>query len=413
MSSVYACDSLREERESLHKTRLGLDPNLYEELTNSQGKPRLNVARKMLLNEGNLHYLGFKTFEDVLGVGEELFSMWRDLSEFMVLRKEYVGHGEPRPDQYFAVKCSKRGNDVYQRRIKTRLAWLDCEIPDKKFFEIRDFQVNKAVKTSLLWVTLTFDTKRGSRIYAWEQLGKDFNRFMSALRSRYGKISYIRVWESYESGYPHVHVVMFFHEARFSVFPHWSESNAKERGLARPGFSCVAESTEKKLTFRISEKAAISEFWHSHVDVQAISSLRAVFTYLKKHQEKIILGLSGSIQEGGNSTVGFDLENVRGLRSLFLCWIFRKRSFSVSGCFREVLGDLISHLHNSKMLKQMDLALDGENRWCGKVVEEWAYTFLGIWDGSELGIPSFIWAKKLDLDVISPLVDAKARFSGR
>jgi len=369
------------------------DYSLYAELTNSNGKPRLHVARTILLDPRNLHDLGYSRFEDVLTFGEGLFSYWRDLSEFMVLRKDYVGCGEPRDSQFLAVKCSKRGNDVYQRRIKTRLGWLDSSIPDKKFFEIRDFQVEKNVETSLLWVTLTFDTKRGSLIHAWEHLGKDFNRFMSALRAKYGKISYLRVWEAYENGYPHVHIVMFFHDAQFSVFPHFSEK-------------------EGKLTFRIKEKAQISEFWHSHVDIQAVSSLRNVFTYLKKHQEKIILGLSGSIQEGEGPKVGFDLENVKGLRTLFLSWIFRKRSFSVSGRFREVFSDLIYHLHNSKMLKQMDLSLDGENRWCGKAVDEWAYTFLGIWSGSELGIPSFIWAKKLDLDVISPLVDAKTRFYG-
>jgi hypothetical protein len=361
------------------------DYSMYAELTDQNGKPRLHVAREILLDPRNLQDLGYSRFEDVLGFGEGLFSYWRDLSEFMVLRKDYVGRGEPREPQFLAVKCSKRGNDVYQRRIKTRLGWLDQEIPNKKFFEIRDFQVDRKVETSLLWVTLTFDTKRGSLIDAWESLGEDFNRFMSALRSKYGEISYLRVWEAYENGYPHVHVVMFFHDAQFSVFPHFSEK-------------------EGKLTFRIKEKAQIGELWHSHVDIQAISSLRNVFTYLKKHQEKIILGLSGSLQEGEGAQVGFDLENVKGLRTLFLSWIFRKRSFSVSGRFREVFSDLISHLHNSNMLKQVDLE--------GNVVEEWAYTFLGIWNGAELGIPSFIWVKKLDSSVISPLVDAKFRLYG-
>ena len=359
------------------------DYGLYSELTDRNGKPRLHVAREILLNPGNLRDLGYSCFEDVLSFGEGLFSYWRDLSEFLVLKKEYVGRGEPQPPQFLAVKCSKRGNDVYQRRIKTRLGWLNREVPDKKFFEIRDFQVDRKVSTSLLWATLTFDSKRGSLIHAWEHLGEDFNRFMSALRSKYGKISYLRVWESYESGYPHVHVVMFFHDSQFSVFPHFSAK-------------------EGKLTFRISEKADIEDLWHSHVDIQAISSLRNVFTYLKKHQEKIILGLSGSIQKGNGAKVGFDLENVKGLRTLFLSWIFRKRSFSVSGRFREVFHDLICHLHNSNMLNQVDLE--------GNVVVEWVYTFLGVWSGEELGIPSFIWSKQLDVDLISPLVDAHARY---
>jgi len=256
------------------------------------------------------------------------------------------------------------------------------KIPDKKFFEIRDFQVNKKVETSLLWITLTWDIKRGSLEKAWLTLGSDFNRFLSALRRKYGKISSFRVWESYESGYPHVHVVMLFEEARFSVFPHFN----KEEG---------------KLTFRIYEKEEIAEFWHSHVDIQAISSLSNVFNYIKKHQEKIVLGLSGSIQEGEDQKVGFDLEDIRGLRTLFLCWIFRKRSFSVSGDFREKISDLISHLHNSNMLKrQLDLN--------GDPIIEWIYTFMGIFSGEELGIPSFIWAKRLKASEIELLIEKRA-----
>jgi hypothetical protein len=395
-SNVYsALTSKKKEEEPSYRF---LDPGLLEELTNSQGKPRLNVARNMLLNVGNLEDLGYSSLEEALEVGEELFSFWRDLAEYMVLRKEYVGKKDLE-DEYFAVKCSKRGNDVYQRRIKTRLGWLNREISDQKFFEIKDFQVNKAVKTSLLWVTLTWDTSRGDIIYAWETLGEDFNRFISALRRKYGKINYLRVWESYESGYPHVHAVMFFEEARFTVFPHWSESNEKKTSNEKVPISSGHESSDMKLTFRISEKEEISQFWHSHVDIQAISSFKAVFTYIKKHQEKIILGLSGSIQEGA-SQVGFDLENIKGLRTLFLAWIFRKRSFSVSGRFREKIHDLISHLHNSNMEGQRDLE--------GNLVVEWIYHFLGVFSGSELQIPSGIWVKKLEREEVERLLDARA-----
>lgn len=359
---------------------LVFNPNVYEELTDRKGRPRLYHARKMLLNEENLEDLGFERFEDVLSFGEGLFSYWRDLAEFIVLRKRWVGKGEKK-DEYLAVKCSKRGNDVYQRRIKLRLGWLNKEVPDKKFFEIKSFQVDKVVRTSLLWITLTWDPGQGDLVFAWENLGKDFNRFVSALRRKYGRISYLRVWESYESGFPHVHAVMLFEEAEFTVFPHW-------------------DSKEGKLSFRIQEKKEISDLWHSFVDIQAISSLSNVFTYLKKHQEKVILGLSGSIQKrrGSDPLHGFDLENVKGLRTLFLSWLFRKRSFSVSGHFREKLHDLISHLHNSNMVKrQVDLF--------GDLVREWEYDFLGVFSGEELKIPSGIWVKRLEELEVSVLLE--------
>ena len=362
--------------------RKSFDPWNYPDLVNSDGQIRLKRARSLFL--GDPSELGFSTFEGSLGFGETVFSHWRDQSEYLLLKMEYVGRRKDVESPIWkAMKLSKRGNDVYQRRIKTRLGWLNREIPDKKFFEIRDFQVGKDVKTSLLWVTLTWDRKRSSLIEAWENLGKDFNRFISALRRKYGRISYLRVWESYESGYPHVHVVMLFHDTEFSVFP-WS----------------IEKEGKLHLVFRIQEKDDVASFWHSHVDIQAISSLSNVFTYLKKHQEKIILGLSGSIQEGEGDLTGFDLENVKGLRTLFLSWIFRLRSFSVSGDFREKLLDLISHMRNSNMEKlQVDLF--------GNIVPEWIYHFIGVYAGERLGIPAGIWVKRFSRREIASLLEER------
>jgi len=85
-----------EEREPSYRF---LDPGLLEELTNDQGKPRLSVARNMLLNVRNLEDLGFSRLEEVLDLGEELFSFWRDLAEYMVLRKEYVGTNKRLPSE--------------------------------------------------------------------------------------------------------------------------------------------------------------------------------------------------------------------------------------------------------------------------------------------------------------------------
>jgi hypothetical protein len=367
----------REEREDSLWCKL--DYELREESWYG-GKPRLHVARKILLDETNLQKIGLESFAEALELGESLFSSWRDFSEFILLRKTDLQ--EEKSDEFLAVKCSKRGNDVYARRIKMRLSWLNREIPNKHFFKMGDFDTKKVVTTSLLWITLTWDTKRCSLVNAWEShIGRDFNKFMAALRSKFGRVSYFRVWEAYESGYPHIHVIVYFHDKNFQVLPHVGPNEG--------------------ITYRIPEVKSVSSLWHSFVDVQAISSLRNVFTYIKKHQEKIILGLSGSIQEG-DKTTGFDLDQVKGLRTLFLCWIFRKRSFSVSGDFREVLSDLISHLHNSNMVVQMDLF--------GEVVLRWKFTFLGVFSGEELGLPPWIWTKHLDKNVVSDLLEQRERY---
>ena len=64
---------------------------------------------------------------------------------------------------------------------------------------------------------------------------------------------------------------------------------------------------------------------------------------------------------------------------------------------------MISHLHNSNMEKQIDLF--------GNEDVEWVYHFVGVFSGSELGIPSGIWVKKLSLEEVSVLLDKKGRIT--
>ena len=104
---------------------------------------------------------------------------------------------------------------------------------------------------------------------------------------------------------------------------------------------------DNKGQFRVHERDNIAQGWHSNVDV--MSSMAGGFSYLKKYLLK-----------------GIDFENAdsKGLKTLALCWVYRKRAFSVSGRFCKALTDLITDLHNSnKALVQ--ITLDGE-----KLIEE-------------------------------------------
>jgi hypothetical protein len=339
-------------------------------------KPRLAAARSMLLSEENRREMGFESLDECLGLLESLFSYWESYSEFLLLKKEDLRSGDV---DYVAVKCSKRGNDVYASRISARLGWLEDHVPNVEFFKIKDFQVDRKVSSRLLWVTLTWDTKRSGLVYAWEHLGEDFNRFVSNLKRKFGKLSILRVWESYKNGYPHVHAVIYFHETEFTVFPYWS--------------------SEEKLTFRVKEKAEISEAWHSYVDIQAISSTSALFNYIRKHQKNILLGLGNpSVVEADLEPEGVGLSRLRssGIRSLALCWLFRKRSFSVSGDFRAVLSDLISTLRNSNRRGQQDLE--------GGMVKEVEWSFVGIFEGERLGLPPWIWAAHVEKECVEQLL---------
>jgi hypothetical protein len=75
------------------------------------------------------------------------------------------------------------------------------------------------------------------------------NRFLSFVRKQFGKLSSIRVFESFENGFPHIHAILLFESRRFKVF------------------------RDRKGQFRIDEKSVMARGWHSNIDVKAMSSL--------------------------------------------------------------------------------------------------------------------------------------------
>ena len=328
-------------------------------LLSESGKPRLNVAQGYFRRDEN---------KDDLDLLESLYVYWRDMDEYLVLRSVQMNPKTMASQwQYVAVKCSKRGNDIYRRRVKRSLDWLgDGE--NVKFFDVSDFTVEKQVLSSAIWLTLTYNVERCSRFDAIENIGKEWNAFISALRQKYGKISVLRTWECSEKGYPHIHAILLFQDAKFSVFPHFSTN-------------------EGKLTFRIKEKDEIASFWHSHADIQAVSSTKKLFSYMKKYQTKTLLAS----------------DSPKGTRTMSLLWLFRRRGFSVSGDFRARLSDLIRTLHNSKTeIRQarLDGSLEDASVW----------EFVGVFTGQELGIRPGAWTSRLDPHAVAVVLDRESVF---
>jgi len=162
------------------------------------------------------------------------------------------------------------------------------------------------------------------------------------------------VFESFENGYPHIHCILLFQEYSFSVF------------------------RDAKGQFRVHEKDAIAQGWHSNVDVKAMCSLAGGFSYLKKYLLK---------------GIDFERADSKGLKTLALCWVYRKRAFSVSGSFRKALTDLITDLHNSnKPLVQ--ITLDGE-----KLTEE-KFFLLGFVKAEDIQIEKSVWFMVLNSEQI-------------
>jgi hypothetical protein len=257
----------------------------------------------------------------------------------------------------YAVKCAKRGNDVYRSRVESRFRGLRRYSEDITFFNPKD---RGKKETSALWVTLTYDTKRCLYGEAWEKIGVEFNGFMSYLRRNFGKISSCRVFEAFENGHPHIHCILIFKEHRFSVF------------------------RDSKNQFRIREKEVITQGWHSNVDVKAMSSIGGGLSYLKKYLLK-----------------GIDVERAdsKGLKTLALCWAYRKRAFSVSGQFRKALSDLISYLHNSNKESVQTTLL-------GEILPEERFYLLGFVSAEVILINKFVWFTQL----VSNQIDALNKY---
>ena len=79
---------------------------------------------------------------------------------------------------------------------------------------------------------------------------------------------------------------------------------------------------DRRCKHRVAEKGVFAGFWHSNVDVQAVYSLRGGLRYIDKY---LLKGIDA------------DHMDVKSRRTLALCWAFGKRTFSVSGDFRDVL----------------------------------------------------------------------------
>jgi hypothetical protein len=277
----------------------------------------------------------------------ERYVSWVSEDKYMILSR---WNRETLRNDLFAVKCAKRGNDVYRSRVYRRFNGLRGKAGDLVFFDSKD-RGNK--KTRALWVTLTYDVKLCSFGDGWRNVGVEFNRFMAYVRKKFGKVSCCRVFESFENGYPHIHCILLF-EAWFSVF------------------------RDNKGQFRVHSKAIIAEGWHSNVDVKALSSLAGGFSYQKKYLLK---------------NNNFDKAGSKALKTLALCWAFRKRAFSVSGRFRRMLSDLIEALHNSnKRMVQVSLS--------GEVIPEEKFSVLGFVPIDVIGLAKDVWFRMLNSEQI-------------
>ena len=243
--------------------------------------------------------------EEILNKGIAYYREWRDSPDFLIF-KEYLPKGSTR---FIAVKASKRGNDVYCWRVKKRFKGLDKLLPALTL----DRSTHLISRVNALFITMTYrrDLSIGK---AWHRASSDCARFCAYLRKTYGRVAIIKTISAQEDGFPHIHLAVFFEDKLWCV--------KRLHGSFR------------LLTYQ--DKQRLAHAWgHGFVDVRAISDPKKASRYILGH------------------ITGETKKNVLGDRSLFLCWLFRKRAFSVSNC--DLITTCITQTNKHQVLQQMDL----------------------------------------------------------
>lgn len=197
--------------------------------------------------------------------------------------------------EYAMFRGLKRGDNRYGFLTCRKFERLARFGRDLVYF---GFGSHGYVKGSGLHVVLEYDANIIDLRYAWLNIGSDFNRFITRIRKLFGKVSVVRVWESHKSGYPHIHAILIFHSYVFSGY------SSSRRG---------------HLVYRVFgvDYKSLKDCWvHGFSDVEMISSFSGGINYLSKYLVK---------------STSAEFASIKGIRGLAMCWIFRKRSFSVSG----------------------------------------------------------------------------------
>jgi len=308
--SGSASDETLGDRNYYLQTELSDEGGFKADLTGKTGGIRLHKVKSFLQGR----FYDRDVSQEDIGRLIDVYKQWVDYDEFIHLDKKTIGFDPERfktteVNNDVLLKSAKRGNEKYRYKVQNRLNGLIDLI--EGYHGNNGF--NPEDSTNALLITLTCDIdKFDSTGEAWDKIGKDWNSYITALREKYGKISYVRVFEAYQNTYPHIHAMLVFHDKEFSTW----EQIKKEKG-------------EVKRRTRIDEKSEF-EHWHSFVDVEGCRHLGKSLNYVLKYIFK-------------------SADTDKHTFTQAIQWLFRKRSYAISRDFEEWLSDLIQIRSNSKL----------------------------------------------------------------
>lgn len=169
----------------------------------------------------------------------------------------------PLDKKYISVRGMKRGDKKHARIASSS---FDRAQLLKPIVHTQQRTKSSPARTNTLWISLTYPGDVGSEAY--QHVGKDFNRFLSAIRKRFGKIQYVRVWESQVRGTPHIHAIIIFQNKTWA----WEYRRSKKN--------------PKRKIPRIFGYKEVKKYWSHHSDVQAVDDYEQKLRYIKKYLTK-------------------------------------------------------------------------------------------------------------------------------
>lgn len=188
--------------------------------------------------------------------------------------------------------------------------WLECGVCE--FAHIyHKLKRKRKCKTNMLYITGSMNQHQANQDgydRGWLSFGRYFNNFITNLRKKYGKIEYIRAWQSHESGYPHFHAMLFFKNKEFTVVK-WIGKKGKNKG--KPSFRLAPNSSDR----RYIKKA----FKGGFIDIICLSDSKEAFEDVLKYVTRDL--------EGGES----DLTNT-------MVWYFKRQAWAMSKSLKEMFG---------------------------------------------------------------------------
>jgi hypothetical protein len=289
--------------------------------------------------------------------------------------------------EYKQFLAKKRGDENYAKMVKAKFGQL-VDLFKGMNDELVRFE-GKRRFTRVAWVTLGIKEQRddnwGYTSNEWSEKKQKYvprrrglpdywNRFITRLRQYYGKVSFVRIWESHKSGLPHVHGVLIFWQRWFEYIknPRFNKRREpgkgnkewifkgirffyydKSRGKNKPKNDCYLANNYYLAPIEDGwmRNHPFKRFWNptsgsddprewDFSDWTPVYGVAGCLLYLMKYMKKWL-----------------DRENDISDLNLAKLWVYKKRSFAISKDLQELLTTRL-YIDNSKGLDKQE-TLDG------------------------------------------------------